>query len=75
MLGVEVPMPTLEFEVSSESKEFPMFQAFKAVGREVEAEVLKLKKLEPRKMLPEPVCRVPLIIKLFSKVEVPEPPT
>lgn len=73
--GVEVPMPTLEFEVSSESKEFPIFQALTADAKEVEAETLKFKKLEPKKMEPEPVCKVPRTLKLFSMVEVPVPPT
>ena len=80
--GEVVPIPILPFKVSKVSKLFPMFKALTAVGKVVVAEEakliveawLKLRKELPKKMDPVPTCNVPLTWRLFSMVEVPEPP-
>src|SRR3989338_5377312 len=68
--GVLVPIPNLELTASKDAI-LPMFQAFTALGSEVEADVLKFKKLFPINIEPDPACNVPATCRFAAIVDVP----
>src|SRR3989338_5277500 len=69
--GLVVPMPTRLFNASIERVSPSIFQALTAEEREVDADVLKFKKLLPMNIDPDPACNVPATCKFDAIVDVP----